>query len=232
MNDPLDILLKQPISEALTGVFNPVEMSAIKTAPMGVSIEQYIRNLVRSDMEADGLWPEVCVDEWKLIPDHSLYEMNACGDVRNRETLRTKRPHYNKDGGKIINLYCDLPGVRARNLSVAKLVMRLFGHPCPPDRIPLIELIDDDPRNTCISNLRWQVPSPEMTARAQRYNNPPLKKKPGHKFKIDPLKVLSLYDAGAVAGEDNRELVNRLAKQFQVTDTTIYAVVRRYRKGY
>lgn len=161
---------------------------------------------------------------WKPIPEFSLYEMNQFGEVRNCETHRIKKPHYHKNGSKMTSLYSDQPGMRSTSRSVAKLVMQLFGEPCPPDRIPLIEVVDDDPKNTCISNLRWQVPSVRQNAIARKYNNPEIKKLPGHKFKINPLELLALHDSGVATHE--------IAKRFDVTKNTVNLVIRHYRKAY
>jgi hypothetical protein len=160
---------------------------------------------------------------WKPIPEFSLYEINQFGEVRNKETFRTKKPHHNKDGTKIISLYSDQPGVKTSNRGVAKMVMELFGEPCPSDRIPLVEVIDGNRDNTHISNLRWTVPSPQMAETVRQYNRP-RKSKRGARPKLNPREVLPLYDTGASLKE--------LAEKFGVTKESVGLLVRHYRKAY
>lgn len=167
------------------------------------------------------MWNEEPI--WKPIPEFSLYEINQFGEVRNCETLRIKKPHFNKDGAKMISLYSDQPGVKTNNRSVAKLVMGLFGKPCPPDCIPLVETIDGDPKNTWVNNLRWTVPSPQMAETARKYNHP-RKSKRGARPQLDAKEVLPLYDTGASLKE--------LAIKFGVTREAVGLLIRHYRRSY
>ncbi len=161
---------------------------------------------------------------WKVIPDFDLYEINHCGEVRNRETLNIKRSHYNEAGTKLISLYPNLPNARPKNRSVGKLVMSLFGGECPSDRIPLIEMIDQNPRNTCIWNLRWKIPSPVMQKKARTYNERPSQSRRGNPAQLIASEVLPLWDAGMNSKD--------IGTRFGVSKDAINLLVRHYRKEY
>lgn len=103
---------------------------------------------------------------WKDIYNFSRYEVCDKGFVRNKKTKRFIRPDKNPKYARIILI--DDNGQRVHKL-VHRLVYCAFHDDYNLDGF-VIDHIDTNPRNNCLSNLQKITPS-ENTRRQERFQN-------------------------------------------------------------
>jgi hypothetical protein len=90
------------------------------------------------------------MEEWKVYPELSNYEVSSLGRVRNIKTGRILANNVDKDGYFYVGLYQDKKKYR-RNIH--RLVALTF---IPnPDNLPIVDHINQDRQDNRVENLRW-----------------------------------------------------------------------------
>ena len=88
---------------------------------------------------------------WKETTITPCYIINNNGEVKNKKTKQTIKPHIDKDGYLRVVLYCGLD--KPKNCPVHRLVALAF---IPnPNSLPCVNHKDENSLNNNINNLEW-----------------------------------------------------------------------------
>lgn len=88
---------------------------------------------------------------WKKINGYSNYSINECGEIRNDETGKIKKPFTNKANGYLmVDLWKDN---KAKKYTIHRLLAEAF---IPnPENKPTVDHKDGNRQNNDLANLRW-----------------------------------------------------------------------------
>jgi hypothetical protein len=145
----------------------------------------------------------VLSDRWIQSPSYPGYEISNTGFVRSKRTghilaLRTKKGKHPYQRVHLCH------NGKARYVLVHRLVLEAFVGPCPDGKQALH--LDNNPKNNHINNLRWGTPKEnhQTINRTGTANG---------RSKLTETEVLAIRSSAKPHAE--------LARQYQVTDTTI-----------
>lgn len=90
------------------------------------------------------------MEEWKIYPELSNYEVSNLGRVRNIKTKRILSKNIDKDGYFYVGLY---QNKKKYCRHIHRMVALTFIS--NPDNLPIVDHINQDKQDNKINNLRW-----------------------------------------------------------------------------
>lgn len=92
-------------------------------------------------------------EEWRTVEEAPKYEVSSFGRLRNAETLRLRKPQYDKDGYVRAVLVIDKDKKITR--FIHRLVSEAFVANPNPEKLTIINHKDEVKTNNHVSNLEW-----------------------------------------------------------------------------